>query len=87
MPDAAARAMRHAYYSSVSWLDFQVGRVLNALKGQKVADSTTVVMHGDHGTVATSSTAYSQVTHAGNSRLCCCLFLRDAPLLYPPNLP
>lgn len=60
MPDAAARAMRHAYYSSVSWLDFQVGRVLNALKGQKVADSTTVVMHGDHGTVATSSTAYSR---------------------------
>ena len=33
----------------VSWLDFCIGRVLDGLETQKVKDSTTVVLHGDHG--------------------------------------
>ena len=49
VPDAAAREMRRSYYASVSWLDFCVGRVLTALEENHLKDSTTVVLHGDHG--------------------------------------
>ena len=44
-----ARTARHAYYASVSWLDHQVGRVLDELEALGVADDTLVVLHGDHG--------------------------------------
>lgn len=49
VPDAAAREMRRSYYASVSWLDFCIGRVLDSLEVNKLKDSTTVVLHGDHG--------------------------------------
>ena len=41
--------MRHAYYASVSWLDFQVGRVLDSLGSLALVDETVVVFHSDHG--------------------------------------
>ena len=45
----AQRHMRHAYYAAVSFLDFEVGRVLDELDALRVADRTAVVFHGDHG--------------------------------------
>ena len=44
----AQRHMRHAYYAAVSFLDFEVGRVLDELDALRVADRTAVVFHGDH---------------------------------------
>ena len=44
VPGEATLAMRHAYYASVSWLDFQVGRVLTALEENNIKDTTTVVL-------------------------------------------
>ena len=44
----AQRHMRHAYYAAVSFLDFEVGRVLDELDSLAVADQTAVVFHGDH---------------------------------------
>lgn len=43
------RHMRHAYYAAVSWVDAQIGRVLDVLDALGVAGYTVVVFHGDHG--------------------------------------
>ncbi len=43
------RAMRQAYYAAVSWMDEQIGRVLDKLEALNLADSTVVLIHGDHG--------------------------------------
>jgi choline-sulfatase len=40
---------RQAYYASVSYVDDQVGRVLNALKELNLEKNTIVVILGDHG--------------------------------------
>ena len=40
---------RHAYYASVSWVDSQIGRVLDALDDMSLTDDTLVVLFGDHG--------------------------------------
>lgn len=40
---------RHAYYACVSFVDAQVGKVLNALEESGLADDTVVIFIGDHG--------------------------------------
>jgi len=46
---ATARHLRHGYYACVSYVDAQVGRLLDALDGLGIADETIVVLWGDHG--------------------------------------
>ena len=46
---AEARAALHAYYACVSYMDAQLGRVLDALEESGHADNTLVVLWGDHG--------------------------------------
>lgn len=43
------RQMMQAYYASVTFMDAQVGRVLDALERLKLAENTIVVFFGDHG--------------------------------------
>ena len=45
----AAREMIRAYYACVSFMDAQVGRVLDKLESLGLADRTIVVLFGDHG--------------------------------------
>lgn len=44
-----AREMALAYYACVSYADWNIGRVLDALDELKLAESTIVVVWGDHG--------------------------------------
>lgn len=49
IPDSVAMTWRHAYYASVTWMDAQVGRVLDELDALGLANNTIVSFHGDHG--------------------------------------
>jgi arylsulfatase A-like enzyme len=44
-----AKNMRHAYYASVSFLDYELGRVFDELQRLDIVNETAVVLHGDHG--------------------------------------
>lgn len=47
--DDYARKLIHAYYASVSYVDAQIGKVIDALEEAGLADNTIVVVWGDHG--------------------------------------
>ena len=47
--DTLARRLRHGYYAATSYMDAQVGLVLDALEKEGLADNTVVVLWGDHG--------------------------------------
>jgi len=49
LPDYVINNMRHAYYAAVSWMDYQIGRVLDELETLGLKDNTIVLLHGDHG--------------------------------------
>jgi arylsulfatase A-like enzyme len=49
IPADFAKKLRHGYYACVSYTDAQVGRLLDALEKEGLADNTVVVLWGDHG--------------------------------------
>ena len=49
IPEADQRRVRHAYYACISYIDAQIGRVLDELRDQDLADNTIVVLWSDHG--------------------------------------
>ena len=48
-PPDLSREMKRAYYASTSFMDAQVGRVMDALEKNNLQDNTIVVFFGDHG--------------------------------------
>jgi iduronate 2-sulfatase len=49
VPDDLARTLIHGYYAATSYMDAQLGRVLDELDRLKLADNTIIVVWGDHG--------------------------------------
>ncbi len=49
LSDEQARKMIHGYYAAISYVDAQVGRLLDELERLEIADNTIVVFWGDHG--------------------------------------
>jgi choline-sulfatase len=47
--EATARRLRHGYYASISYMDAQVGLILDALEKEGLAENTVIVLWGDHG--------------------------------------
>ncbi len=45
----AVRTMKAAYYSTISFIDYQIGRLLEYLKEQKLYDNTLILFSSDHG--------------------------------------
>ncbi len=49
LPDDLSRKLIHGYYACISYIDAQVGRVLNELDRQNLRENTIIVLWGDHG--------------------------------------
>ena len=47
--DATARHLRHGYYAAISYMDAQVGLILDALEKEGLVEKTIIVLWGDHG--------------------------------------
>ncbi len=47
--DAYARKLRHGYFACISYIDAQVGKLMEELDKQGLAENTVVVIWGDHG--------------------------------------
>lgn len=56
-----------AYHGTVSWLDDQVGRLLDALEDRGIADRTVVVLTSDHGAHLGEDGAFGKHTFAPQS--------------------
>lgn len=48
-PDSLTRKLIHGYYASISYMDAQLGRVLDELERLDMLDNTIIVLWGDHG--------------------------------------
>jgi arylsulfatase A-like enzyme len=49
LPVDFAKTLRHGYYACISYTDAQIGKVLDALDKEGLADNTIIVLWGDHG--------------------------------------
>jgi iduronate 2-sulfatase len=49
LPVDYAKQLRHGYYACISYMDAQIGKVLDALEKEGLADNTIIVLWGDHG--------------------------------------
>jgi len=49
LPDSVCLEAKQAYYATVSFIDAQVGRLLDALEANKLMDKTIIVLLSDHG--------------------------------------
>ena len=49
IPDATAVELIHGYYACVSYIDAQIGKLLDALEASGEANNTVIVLWSDHG--------------------------------------
>ena len=73
IPDDLARQLRHGYYAAISYMDAQLGKVLDELDRLGLRDNTIVVLWGDHGWKLGEHDAWCKHSNAENDT--------NAPLL------
>lgn len=49
IPDDKARELIHGYYAAISYIDAQIGKLLDELERKHMLDNTIIVFWGDHG--------------------------------------
>jgi arylsulfatase A-like enzyme len=49
IPEDMQRQLKHGYYAAISYMDAQVGRLLDEIDRLGVAEKTVIVLWGDHG--------------------------------------
>ena len=47
--ETMAKKLIHGYYASVSYVDAQIGKVINAIDNLGLRDNTVIILVGDHG--------------------------------------
>lgn len=47
--DAYAKKLKHAYYACISYIDQQIGLIVNQIKALELDENTIIVVWGDHG--------------------------------------
>lgn len=62
-PEATARQLKHAYLACVTFMDEQVGRVLDELERLDLKKNTIVCIWGDHGWKLGEHQAWSKMTN------------------------
>jgi iduronate 2-sulfatase len=49
LPPVQVRHLRHGYYAAISFVDAQIGKLLDELDAQDLSDRTIIVLWSDHG--------------------------------------
>jgi iduronate 2-sulfatase len=49
LPEAEQRRLIHGYMAAISFIDAELGKLLDALEAQKLSENTVIVLWGDHG--------------------------------------
>lgn len=49
LPEDSLKKVKQAYYASISFIDAQIGKMLDALKEEGLEDNTIIVFQSDHG--------------------------------------
>lgn len=83
--DEQARTLRHAYFASVSYVDAQVGKVLDELDRLGLREHTIVVVWGDHGWHLGDHTLWGK--HAAFERALQSTLIVRAPDMQRPGIP
>lgn len=78
-PDLS-RELKHAYLACVSYIDAQLGRMIDALEEAGVADNTIIVLWGDHGWHLGDMGVWGKATNYEIST-------RVPMIIYTPNMP
>jgi arylsulfatase A-like enzyme len=66
VPDDLARQLKHGYYAAISYMDAQLGLVLDELDRLDLAKNTIVVLWGDHGWKLGEHDAWCKHSNAEN---------------------
>ncbi|MBN1938001.1 MAG: sulfatase-like hydrolase/transferase [Candidatus Aminicenantes bacterium] len=70
LPEEKRRRLKHGYYASVSFIDAQVGRILNFLGRLGLAGNTIVVFLGDNGFKLGEHGSWSKMTNFEDDTRC-----------------
>ena len=66
IPDDLARQLKHGYYAAISYMDAQVGKLLDELDRLGLRDQTIIILWGDHGWKLGEHDAWCKHSNAEN---------------------